>query len=168
MLDEIDRQLLGLLQSDARTSNAELARRVGMVPSGVLERVRKLEERGLIRGYEAKLDPRKLGAGLLAFVFVRAEESVGESILGEALAAIPEVLEVHDVAGEDCYLIKVRAADVEALGRLLRERIGSTPAIRSTRTTIVLRTIKESGTIPIPPGPEPARPSTKEEAHDGG
>ncbi len=164
MLDEIDRQILGLLQADARTSNAELARRVGMAPSGVLERVRKLEERGLIRGYEARLDPRKLDAGLLAFLFVRAEERVGESALGDALAAIPEVLEVHDVAGEDCYLIKVRVADVESLGRLLRERIGATPAIRSTRTTIVLRTIKESGMIPIPPD----RSGRGEGPHGGG
>ncbi len=169
MLDEVDRQLLGLLQGDARMANAELARRVGMVPSGVLERVRKLEERGLILGYEARLDPRKLDAGLLAFLFVRSEERTGDSTFGEALAAIPEVLEVHDVAGEDCYLIKVRAADVEALGRLLRERIGAHPAIRSTRTTIVLRTIKESALVPIPnSGPGRTTTTTRKDGPDGG
>ena len=150
MLDEIDRRLVTLLQADGRVSNAELARQVGMVPSGVLERVRKLEERGVILGYEARLDPRKLGAGLLAFVFVRSDERLGASGAARALAAIPEVQEVHDVAGEDCFLIKVRVADVEALGRLLRDKLGAIPAIRSTRTTIVLETIKESAALPIP------------------
>ena len=152
MIDDIDRQLLNFLQLDARISNAELARRVGMAPSGVLERVKKLEERGIIRGYEARLDAKKLGSGLVAFAFVRSVDRVGGTDSAEALAAIPEVQEVHHIAGEDCYLIKIRAADVEALGRLLREKIGVIPAIRSTRTTIVMETLKESATVRIPGG----------------
>jgi Lrp/AsnC family leucine-responsive transcriptional regulator len=150
-LDEIDTQILNILQSDARTSNADLARQVGMAPSGVLERVRKLEERGTIRGYEARLDARALGAGLLAFTFVRADEPVGAPVTEAALAAIPEVQEVHNVAGEDCYLVKLRVADTAALQRVLRDRIGAIPTVRSTRTTIVLSTIKETGSIPVRP-----------------
>ena len=150
MIDDIDLKILALLQEDARTSNAEIARRVGMVPSGIFERLRKLEERGLIRAYETRLDPKPLGLGLLAFVFVRAEERVGSPATGEALAAIPEVLEVHHVAGEDCYLVKVRAADTEALGRLLREGFGAVATVRSTRTTIVLSTVKETARLPLP------------------
>ena len=138
-----------IMQSNARISNAEIARQVGMAPSGILERIRKLEGRGTIRGYEARLDPKQVGAGLLAFVFVRAEERVGDAEAGELLAQIPEVQEVHHVAGEDCYLVKVRAESTEALGRLLREGFGAIGSVRATRTTIVLNTVKETGTLPL-------------------
>jgi Lrp/AsnC family leucine-responsive transcriptional regulator len=149
MIDEIDKNILTIMQSNARTSNAEIARRVGMAPSGILERIRKLESRGVIRGYEARLDPKQVGARLLAFVFVRAEERVGDAHAGDLLAQIPEVQEVHHVAGEDCYLVKVRAEGTEALGRLLRESFGAIENVRATRTTIVLDTVKETGTLPL-------------------
>ena len=152
MIDDIDRKLLNILQEYARISNAELARRVGMAPSGILERVKRLEERGLIRGYQARLDSKKLGSGLVAFAFVKSDERVGGIESAESLAAIPEVQEVHHIAGEDCYLIKIRVADVEALGKLLREKVGVIPAIRSTRTTIVMETVKESATVLVPGG----------------
>jgi Lrp/AsnC family leucine-responsive transcriptional regulator len=152
MIDDIDRKILNILQDDARISNAELARRVGMAPSGILERVKKLEERGLIRGYQARLDSKKLGSGLVAFAFVKSDERVGGIESAESLAAIPEVQEVHHIAGEDCYLIKIRVADVEALGKLLREKVGVIPSIRSTRTTIVMETVKESATVLVPGG----------------
>lgn len=148
-MDSTDRKILNILQSDARTPNAELARQVGMAPSAVLERVRKLEERGVIRGYEAKLDAKALDLGLLAYILVRTNERVGHPQSERALAEIPEVQEVHHVAGEDCFLLKVRAANTDALAVLLRDRIGAVPTVRSTNTTIVLQTVKESGTIPI-------------------
>jgi Lrp/AsnC family leucine-responsive transcriptional regulator len=150
MLDEIDSTLLRALQTDARVTNAELARQVGMAPSAVLERVRKLEERDLIDGYEARLNPRALGLGLLAFVFVRAEERVGASETAARLAEIPEVLEVHHIAGEDCFLVKLRVHDTDALSALLRDQMGAIPTIKSTRTTIVLQTTKETARIPLP------------------
>lgn len=149
MIDDTDRQIMAILQDNARTSNAEVARRVGMAPSAVLERIRKLEERGVIRGYTAKLSPRALERGLVAFVFVRADEPVGRCETGDILAAFPEVQEVHHVAGEDCYLVKVRVADTEALGRLLRDRFGAIATVRSTRTTIVLETVKETSKLPV-------------------
>jgi Lrp/AsnC family leucine-responsive transcriptional regulator len=148
-MDSTDRKILNILQSDARTPNAELARQVGMAPSAVLERVRKLEERGVIRGYEAKLDPKALDLGLLAYVLVRTTESVGHPLSERALADIPEVQEVHHVAGEDCFLLKVRVANTDALSTLLRDRIGAVPTVRSTNTTIVLQTVKEVATIPV-------------------
>ena len=138
-----------ILQKNPRISNAELARRVGMAPSGVLERVRRLEARGVIAGYELRLDPAAVDRGLLAFVFVRAEESVGEMVTGERLAAIPDVLEVHHVAGEDCYLVKVRVAGTARLGELLRQDFGAIPSVRSTRSTIVLDSVKETMDLPI-------------------
>jgi Lrp/AsnC family transcriptional regulator, leucine-responsive regulatory protein len=150
MIDPVDLKILDSLQQDARIANVELARQVKMAPSAVLERVRKLEERGLIQGYEARLNAKTLGLGLVAFVFVRTDERAGSDATSKALAAIPEIQEIHDVAGEDCFLVKVRALDTEALGRVLRDRIGAIPTIRSTRTTIVLQTLKETATIPLP------------------
>ena len=140
---------MSILQKDPQISNAELARRVGMAPSGALERVRRLEARGVISGYELRLDPAAVGRELLAFVFVQAEESVGEMVTGERLAAIPDVLEVHHVAGEDCYLVKVRVAGTARLGELLRNDFGQIPTVRSTRSTIVLETVKETMDLPI-------------------
>lgn len=151
MIDEMDRRILSLLQQDARVPNAEIARRVGMAPSATLERLRKLEERGVIQGYEARLDARKLGLGLTAFIFVKANDQKGELDTGERLKQHPNVLEVHHIAGEDCYLAKVCAVDAEDLGRLLRGDFGAMAGVSSTRTTVVLGTLKESSRIPIPP-----------------
>jgi Lrp/AsnC family transcriptional regulator, leucine-responsive regulatory protein len=151
IIDDIDLQILALLQDNARISNAEMARQVGLAPSATLERLRKLEGRGLVRGYTTRLAAGLLGYPLLAFVFVRSDERIGDGTTGARLAAIPEVQEVHHIAGEDCYLVKVRAADPEALGRLLREGFGAVPAVRSTRTTIVLETIREDARLPLPP-----------------
>ncbi|HEX5159082.1 MAG TPA: Lrp/AsnC family transcriptional regulator [Ktedonobacterales bacterium] len=150
MIDDIDGKILSILQNDARTSNAEIARRLAMAPSAILERIRKLETRGLIDGYEARLNPKALDMGLLAFIYVRADERIGSRVIGDELAAFPEVQEVHHIAGEDCYLLKVRVADTNALSDLLRQRLGPIDAIRSTRTTIVLSTIKETAQIPLP------------------
>lgn len=149
MIDEVDNCILNILQTDARATNAEIARQVGMAPSAIFERIRKLEARGVVRGYEARLEPSTVGAGLLAFIFVRAHEKVGSLHTGTILAEIPEVQEVHEIAGEDCYLVKVRVENTEALGKLLRERVGSIDSVNSTRTTIVLQTVKETARVPL-------------------
>jgi Lrp/AsnC family leucine-responsive transcriptional regulator len=149
MIDETDRRILAILQEDARTPNAEIARRVGMAPSAIFERVRKLEERGVVLGYEARLNPAAFGLGLVAFVFVRLEGGAADEVVERRLAEMPEVQEVHHIAGEDCFLVKVRVADAEALRRWLREGIGGIPGVHSTRTTIVLGTVKETGKLAL-------------------
>ncbi len=155
-LDDTDVAIVGLLQENARIANAEIARRVGMAASAVYERVRKLEEAGVIRGYEARLGARELGWGLVAYVFVRTEDPPGWTRTGEELAALREVLEVHHVAGEDCFLLKIRTQDTESLGKLLRQRIGTIASVRSTRTTIVLETVKDTARLPLPVAAEVA------------
>src|SRR5215813_9974460 len=150
MINDIDTKILTILQKDARTPNSEIARQLGMAPSAIFERIRKLEARGIIQGYEARINPRALDLGLLAFVFVRAEERVGSLETSGQLAQVPGVQEVHHIAGEDCYLVKVRACDTEALGWLLRDCFGAIPTVRSTRTTIVLTTVRETATLPVP------------------
>jgi Lrp/AsnC family leucine-responsive transcriptional regulator len=154
MIDDLDKQILNILQENARTSNAEIARQVGMAPSAVLDRVRKLEERGVIKGYGAQVNGQAIGLGLLAFVFVRTDEMGGENRVMRALAKVPEVLELHHVAGEDCFLVKVRAANTEQLGRMLREKLGTIKGVRATRTTIVLNTSKETTALPLGQGGE--------------
>lgn len=150
MYDDIDLRIMNMLQDHARMSNADVARELKMAPSGILERIRKLEERGLIKGYEARIDPRAVGLGMLVFLFVRTDEKVGEIEAARLIARIPEVLETHHIAGEDCYLVKLRVKDTEHLSRVMRERFGRIEPIRSTRTTIVLETVKETAKLPLP------------------
>jgi Lrp/AsnC family leucine-responsive transcriptional regulator len=149
IIDEVDAKILDRLQENARVTQAEIAKSVGLAPSAVLERIRKLEAKGVIRGYYTAIDPHVAELPLLAFVSVRTSEYGPEQPSAQALAAIPEVLEVHHVAGDDCYLLKVRAEDAEALGRLLRQKIAAVPHVTSTRTTIVLGTSKETIRLPL-------------------
>jgi Lrp/AsnC family leucine-responsive transcriptional regulator len=144
MLDDTDRRIIELLQADARMANAAIARDVGLAPSAVFQRIRKLEAEGVIRGYHADLDPEALDQGLLAFVTVRTGEGARAKETGELLASIPEVLEVHRVVGDDCFTLKVRVRDTTALGALLDEKIQRLTPVASTRTTIVLSTAKDA------------------------
>ncbi|MGH9370505.1 MAG: Lrp/AsnC family transcriptional regulator [Vicinamibacterales bacterium] len=157
LVDTLDLRILDHLQTNARSTQADIARAIGLAPSGVLERIRKLEARKVITGYTAYVDPRVLGLGMLAFVAVRSDEVASDDRIARELAEAPEVLEVHHVAGDDCYLIKVRCQDAEHLGQLLRTRIGRIGGVRSTRTTIVLNTVKETSRLPIP-GPAEVKP----------
>jgi Lrp/AsnC family leucine-responsive transcriptional regulator len=157
ILDELDCSILRILQANAHTPNVEIARRIRMAPSATLERIRKLERRGIIRGYPARLNPAALGLDLLAFVFVRSSGRVGGIETARRLAAIPGVQEVHHIAGEDCFLVKVRTANPEALGELLRRRFGAIPEVTSTRTTIVLETIEETSNLPVADSASPAK-----------
>ncbi len=149
-IDDQDVKILAILQINARETQAEIARAVGMAPSAVLERMRKLEAARIIRGYAVSIEPKAVDQGMLAFVAVRSSEGPADDSVATTLAAYPEVLEVHHVAGDDCYLVKVRAKDPEHLGALLRNRIGRIPGVRSTRTTIVLETVKETTRLPLP------------------
>jgi Lrp/AsnC family leucine-responsive transcriptional regulator len=147
MIDGVDKAILNILQQDGRISNADIARQINLAPSAVLERIRKLEERKIIRGYAAEIDPKALEYGLTAIIAIRTSEC-GEGV-GEMLSEVPEVQEVHEVAGDDCFLIKVVTQDTESLGRLLREKIKGLPNVTNTRTTVVLKTFKQGTRLPI-------------------
>ncbi len=150
-LDTIDLQILTLIQNNARMSNADLARELSMAPSAVLERVKKLEQKKVITGYTTQIDPSAVQQKLLAFIFIRSSEGFTCSTnTADALAKIPEVQEVHHIAGEDCFLIKVRTADSASLMQLMRNKLRNIPNISSTKTTIVLETVKEQQQLIIP------------------
>lgn len=150
ILDKVDLSILRLMQENARISNADMARELNMAPSGVLERVKKLEQKNVILQYTTRLNPAPLQQKLLAFIFMKAADGLGCSTTGKALAKIPEVQEVHHIAGEDCYLVKVRTADSASLMDLMRNQFSKIPNILSTRTTIVMETVKEQQQIIIP------------------
>ncbi len=149
MVDDVDLKILSLLQDNARVSNAEIAREIGMAPSAIHERVRKLEERNVIQGYHTRLDSKVLGYGLLAFVYVSSKDGCWCQDTHRELCKISEVLECHGIAGEDCFLVKVRASDTSHLNAILRDQIARINSVTTTRTTIALETNKESLSLPI-------------------
>ncbi len=150
MIDKTSLKILEILQDKARIPNIEVSRLIGMAPSAVLERIRKLENLGYIDGYEVRLNPKRFGHGQVAFIRVLVREALEKDArVGDQLAEIPEVQEVHFVAGEDCYLVKMRVSDMVELGRVLREKISPLAGVLSTRTMPVLTTFKETSRIPI-------------------
>ncbi|MCC2600542.1 Lrp/AsnC family transcriptional regulator [Sphingobacterium sp. FBM7-1] len=149
-LDQIDYQILRIMQENARTNNADIARELGMAPSAILERVKKLEQKEVILQYNAKINPDAVDQKLLSFIFIKAQDPIGTQKVGLLLAKIPEVQEVHDIAGDDGYLIKVRTNDAKGLVELMRNSLGKIGEIISTRTTIVLETVKEEQKLVIP------------------
>lgn len=149
-LDKTDLSILRIMQENARISNAELARELEMAPSAVLERVKKLEQKQVILQYTTRLNPVAVNQKLLAFISMKASDGMGCNTTARELAKIPEVQEVHHIAGDDCYLVKVRTADSASLMDLMRNSFSKISNILSTRTTIVLETVKEEQQLVIP------------------
>ncbi len=141
-VEETDRAILAALSVDGRLSYTDLADRVGLSVSAVHQRVRRLEQRGTIKGYEARLDYEALGLPLAAFVAIRPIDPSQPDDAPDKLSALPEIESCYSVAGEDFYFLLVRVASPAALERLLQEI--RTVANVSTRTTVVLSTPYES------------------------
>jgi Lrp/AsnC family leucine-responsive transcriptional regulator len=153
-LDAVDRKIVRQLATDGRASYQAIADEVGLSRPAVMERVKRLEEAGYITGYGARLDRAKSGFPVTAFVAVRYANSdyVGDEPRMRDMEKHPEVLECHHVAGEDCYMLKVAAPDLESLQGVLKDLRGSSKTQMSTRTTIVLGTVFEKpGFIPVEP-----------------
>jgi Lrp/AsnC family leucine-responsive transcriptional regulator len=147
-LDETDLKILALIQPNSFLTNNELAKKVSLAPSAVLERIKKMEQKGIIEGYPTRIKPQALELNLLAYIFIKTSEGPGNASVAKQLTKIPDVLELHHIAGEDCYLAKVRAKDPLSLIHLMREKFKN-PNILSTKTTIVLETLKETNQLPI-------------------
>jgi len=146
ILDDTDRHILDLLQQNARATNAELAEAVGLTASSVFERIRKLEQRGVIRGYTVQVDPEALGKPLTAFIRLTVAYDDRHAPGVAALRDDPDVLECYSVAGEDCFILKTRVdgpGALEALINRIRQRI---TVLRSV-TMIALSAVKEGGPL---------------------
>ncbi|MEO0766345.1 MAG: Lrp/AsnC family transcriptional regulator [Pseudomonadota bacterium] len=143
MIDEIDRKILSLFLQDAAISKAEIARRVGLAPSAISERVRRLEADGVIEGYEVRLNADALGKSLLAFVFVTDAKPSQGFDTAAALSGVTGLEELHKVAGDDCYLLKIRAAGTDELNEIIEAQINPVQSVTRVRTTIVLKAVTE-------------------------
>lgn len=159
MLDETDRKILELLQHDARITHAAIAQEVGLSAPSVYERVKKLEAKGVIKGYRAIVDASALDRPITAFVRLPSGVTHGsydDFIKGiEKAVRDPQILECHSVAGEDCFILKVKVGSPSDLEALLGQLRGEVP-IGRTVSMIVLSTLKEETAVPIDP-PSPKR-----------
>ena len=151
-LDRIDRSILRELQKDGRMANVELSRRVGLSATPCLERVKRLEKNGFIKGYTAVVAPEKLDAALLVFVEIRLMRTSPDVFddFKKSVIDLPQVLECHLVSGDFDYLVKARVADMAAYRNLLGETLLTLPGVSGSRTYVVMEEVKESGEIQIP------------------
>ncbi|HVV41028.1 MAG TPA: Lrp/AsnC ligand binding domain-containing protein [Nitrobacter sp.] len=150
-LDKIDRKILAILQADGRIANVELADRVGLSPTSIGERLRRLLRDGFIEGYGARLNPERLGLGLLVFVEVLLDKTTADVFerFAAAVRRAPEVLECHMVAGGFDYLVKARVGDMTAYRRFLGETLLAFPGVRETRTYAVMEEVKRDAPLPV-------------------
>ena len=151
VLDRTDARILRALQADGRISNLKLAEEVHLSPTAVLERVKRLTRDGYILGYEARLNPDKLGAGLLVFIEVVLDRTTPDVMKAfkAAVQVRPEILECHLVAGGFDYLIKTRVADMGSYRELIGSVIWSLPGVRETHTYAVMEEVKNTTALPI-------------------
>ncbi|MFZ5443919.1 MAG: Lrp/AsnC family transcriptional regulator [Myxococcota bacterium] len=150
-MDSTDHLLVQLLQADGRATQLQLAKEVGLSQPATAERIRKLEEAGVITGYTAKVDATKLGKDVTAFVGVGIEHPKFFDGFTKKVLAMPEVLECHRVAGEDSYLLKVRTTNTRTLDKLLCDSLRTIPGVTRTFTTIVLSSAKEDTRVHVDP-----------------
>ncbi len=151
VLDPIDRAILELLQANGRISNAELAQQIELSPSATLNRIRRLEERGLIRGYTALLDREKLGYDMLCFVQLTLQVHQPEQVetIRQAIEQMPEVLECYHVTGDYDYLLKVVIKNRKDLERFVLTRLTPIPGVARIYTSLVLNEVKSSTVLPL-------------------
>ena len=161
-MDPIDYQILDLLQRDARTTQVQIAERVGLSQPSVADRIRKLDASGVVLAYVARLDPRRMGNDIRAFVGVRISHPRHHDAFTRRIQQIPDVLECHRVAGLDSYLLKVVSKNTQTLDDLISGTLRRIPGVTRTTTTIVLATVKETTVVPLQE--ELAAPRRRKEA----
>ncbi|PWC28726.1 Lrp/AsnC ligand binding domain-containing protein [Pseudoroseomonas aestuarii] len=151
MMDRTDRMILSVLQREGRITNLELAERIGLSPTATSERMRRLLKEGVVTGFGARLDPHRLGFGLLVFVEVLLDKTTPDVFTRFAAAVnrAPEVLECHMVAGGFDYLVKTRVQDMAAYRRFLGDVLLALPGVRETRTYAVMEEVKSDGPLPL-------------------
>ncbi|MFC4168364.1 Lrp/AsnC ligand binding domain-containing protein [Pseudoroseomonas aestuarii] len=150
-MDRTDRMILSVLQREGRITNLELAERIGLSPTATSERMRRLLKEGVVTGFGARLDPHRLGFGLLVFVEVLLDKTTPDVFTRFAAAVnrAPEVLECHMVAGGFDYLVKTRVQDMAAYRRFLGDVLLALPGVRETRTYAVMEEVKSDGPLPL-------------------
>lgn len=150
-LDRIDRRILNELQRDGRITNAELAARLGLAPTSMSDRMKRLQKQGYILGFSARIDPQRVGLELLVFVEVSLDKTTPDAFekFSKAVRGAPEVLECHMVAGGFDYLVKARVTDMAHYRSFLGDVLLNLPGVNETRTYPVMEEVKSDGPLPI-------------------
>lgn len=150
-MDTLDRHILRALQRDARVKNADLARQLGVAPSTMLERIRRLEERGYFSGFKAIVNPEKLGLGVQALISVSLGQHSTHTIrpFEQAVKSIPHIMTCYHVTGRFDYILQVVAKNLPELGILVKEQIASLPGVGKTETFLVFSEIKNDNGFPL-------------------
>ena len=151
-LDTIDRKILEILQSNAKTTNANLASQIGLSPAPTLERVKKLENAGIIKSYHAKLDADTVGLGVSTFVMVSLKGHNKQSIdiFIDKIKGIDEVIECHHITGSGDFILKIIASDIAAYQQLMLERVSNIDVVDNMQSMVILSTFKDSKIMPLP------------------
>jgi Lrp/AsnC family leucine-responsive transcriptional regulator len=152
-MDRTDVRILEQLQRDGRLSHIELAERVGLSPTPCTRRVRRLEQAGIIRGYAAILDPKRVGQNVAAYIQIKLERHTDDVIerFRRTLDERPEVVAAHAMTGEMDFLLQVVVPDLDALGRFTLHQLLKLPGVRDVRSSLVLETLKTGAPVPIGP-----------------
>jgi DNA-binding Lrp family transcriptional regulator len=150
-MDRIDRQILDVLQRDARISNTALAERVGLSESACLRRVRALEESGIIRGYHAEIDPQKLGFAITVFAMVSLKSQAESDLKAfeEHVSTLPQVRECHMLNGEIDFILKIVSKDLQSFQEFLTGKLTPAPNVESVKTSLTIRTAKHEPGVPL-------------------
>ena len=151
-LDQIDRKVLDILQANAKIITPQLSKEIGLSPAPTLERVKKLEQHGIIQSYHAQLDREKVGLGVTTFIqgsLVGHKKDVTDSFV-KRVREIPEIIECHHITGSGDFLLKVISKDIASYQKLLLECINEIEEVANTQTMVILSTFKESKVLPIP------------------
>ncbi len=150
-LDKINRRILSILQKNSSITNSDLAKTIGLAPATTLERVKKLEVSGVIKGYVALVDQKKIGKPITAFVEISMTNHSAKGIkdFSNEITAIPEVLECHHLAGDKDFLLKVVTENIETYREFALDKLAAIPGIGNVCTLFTLDTIKDSTGIPV-------------------
>ncbi|MGB3184177.1 MAG: Lrp/AsnC family transcriptional regulator [Cyclobacteriaceae bacterium] len=151
-LDKIDRKILEILQNNGRITNAQLSKEIGLSPAPTLERVKKLENSGIIKSYHAKLDMEKIGLGVSTFVHVSLKGHNKENIdvFIKEINQIEEVIECHHITGSGDFFLKIIAKDIVSYQNLMLEKVSEITVVDNLQTMVILSTFKDSKALPIP------------------
>lgn len=151
-LDQIDRKILDILQKNAKITNAQLSKEIGLSPAPTLERVKKLEQTGIIKSYHARLDPTKIGMGVSTFVHVSLKGHNKENInlFLAAINTIDEIIECHHITGTGDFILKVVAKDISSYQNLMLEKVSEIAVVDNMQSMVILSTFKDSKSMPVP------------------
>lgn len=157
-LDKIDRKILEILQRSAKITNAQLSKDIGLSPAPTLERVKKLENLGVINSYHAKLDTAKIGLGVATFVLVTLKGHNRENIeqFIDEIQKVDEVIECHHITGAGDFILKIISKDIPSYQKLMLEKVSDIKVIDNMQSMVVLSTFKDSKVMPIPQNIEPS------------